>query len=296
VRAGLHHVLAVVQNEQELAGLEGIREGLGERAARRLAQAQRPGHALRDERRLRQRRQLHHPDPIRVVLEELSGELQGQTGLAAAGRPREREQPRARQQAPQLVDLALPADEARRLERQVVGQELQRAERREVARQPRVQQLIDLLRPLQVLETGLAQVPQRGSVREAVAHQVVDRLREEGLAPVADREQPGGAVQDRTEVVALPLLGGSGVKRHAGPQRARLAPFFGGERELGFQSGGERLRRPLESHGEGVSAGLEDAPPVTRDRLAQELIVAGDRTAHGLGMLLPLPRTAPRGR
>jgi hypothetical protein len=67
VRGGVYQVLAVVHHqEQILLRPQVVGERVRERAARLLAHAQGLGHGLRDEIRVRKRRELHQPRPLRI--------------------------------------------------------------------------------------------------------------------------------------------------------------------------------------------------------------------------------------
>ena len=125
--AGLDQMLAVVQNQQHLLGSEVVRERLGQRAARLLANAQGGGHRLWHERRIRQRRQLHQPHTVFEPFHQLARRRQSQPRLAAAARAGERQQAAILQQPLYLGQLLLPSDEAGELQRQVVGRTLRDA-------------------------------------------------------------------------------------------------------------------------------------------------------------------------
>jgi hypothetical protein len=78
-----------------------------------LLHAQHRGDRLGHQRRIRQRRQLHQPNAIRVGLQSLAGEVQREPRLADARRPREREQAAIGQQLVHHGALTLAADKAR---------------------------------------------------------------------------------------------------------------------------------------------------------------------------------------
>ena len=85
-----------------------------------LADAERVRHGLADERRIAQRRQLHEPDAIRILVKQRVRHLQRQPGLAAAAGADQRQQARGGQPLLDLRDLSLAADEARQGLGQVV--------------------------------------------------------------------------------------------------------------------------------------------------------------------------------
>ena len=81
----------------------------------------RSGSGLHDQLRVSQRRQLHQPDAIRVLLQQLCGHLQRQACLARSARRRSSVTRRwDLEQAFHLLDLLLTPDEAGHLGRQVV--------------------------------------------------------------------------------------------------------------------------------------------------------------------------------
>ena len=118
--AGGDQVLAVVEEEQQVLGLEKGRQGLDQRLAGRLAHAKGRGDGLGHQRRVGERGQLDQPDAIRVARELGSRRLDRQPGLAAAAGAGQGEQPGGGEQSLDLGDLALASDEARQSDWQVV--------------------------------------------------------------------------------------------------------------------------------------------------------------------------------
>ena len=82
----------------------GLRDGV-------FADPHRAGDRRNDEVRIGDVPQRHEPGPVRVVVGDACGDLEREARLAGAARPRQGDQPRARQQGPNLVELALPSDE-----------------------------------------------------------------------------------------------------------------------------------------------------------------------------------------
>ena len=127
-----------------------------------------------DELGVGERRERDEEDALREVLDKLRGGLKPEPGLARASRPGQRQQTHVL--APQPLDdrghLALAADQRRGLDGQVRRPVLERAQGRELVRQPLDHQLREPLRPLQVLEPVLAKVAQL----DAVGQLVLDEL------------------------------------------------------------------------------------------------------------------------
>ena len=90
-----------------------------------------------DLRRVAKRSQLGEPDPVGEAVEQTVGSLEHQPGLAGPARADEGDQPMASEEAGDFLELALTADEAGQLDRQVRATCAQRAERRELDREGR---------------------------------------------------------------------------------------------------------------------------------------------------------------
>jgi hypothetical protein len=90
-----------------------------------------------------------------------------------------------------------------------------RAERRECAGQIGADKLEDVLGAREILEAVFAEIAQRGLRRQLVGDQVVPGVREQNLAAVAVGEDAGNTIEGWANVVAVALLGGAGVQRHA---------------------------------------------------------------------------------
>src|SRR5665213_518756 len=90
-----------------------------------------PCHCLREKFRTRERRQFDQPSPITALRNELSGNLERQSGLPYATRPHQGYQTVLLNEREHLCNLCLPADEARELHRQVVHVQVQSPQRRE---------------------------------------------------------------------------------------------------------------------------------------------------------------------
>ena len=85
------------------------------------------------------------------------------------------------------------------------------------------------------------------------------------------------------------------MQRHAHLNRlgqAEPCPCLGLERPLDGKARLERLLWQTKRGMKRIADGLEDLPACSGDRLTQEAIVAGQRGAHGVGVLFPQPRAA----
>src|SRR5215204_5330719 len=106
-------------------------------------------------------------------VDHISGHPQRKAGFAGAARTREGEQTYRLSLDPvtDLLQLGVASDECGGLGRQVVWSTIQCCQRREVAGEPRVEQLEELLGSPQILEPMGAEVQEAGTVRELVGHQ-----------------------------------------------------------------------------------------------------------------------------
>ena len=133
---GLQDVLAVIEDQQQLLALEPLRNRLVDPAALLLAHAQRLGDDAGDQFRIADRREVDEPHAIGIAIEQLRADLHRQPRLANATRANQREQAVTVEQFFDLGDVVLAADEAGGLNRKIVGQRIERAQRRKLVRKP----------------------------------------------------------------------------------------------------------------------------------------------------------------
>src|SRR5215208_12008 len=113
------------------------------------------------------------------LLQEIGTSLKGEAGLAGASRAREREEAHLLAAKPlcYLLDLALPAHQRGGLQGQVVGVAFEGPKGRKLRRQTRPHELEEPLRPEEVLQAPLPQVPQLYVGRQLVACELFGRQR-----------------------------------------------------------------------------------------------------------------------
>src|SRR5436190_6578181 len=201
--ARLDEMLAVVEENQERPAGQVVRERLLERPRRVLAQPERRSDSLGHESSVGERSQRHEPHAIPERLDQTCRDLLRETRLSGSAHAREREQARPEEQRLYLGDLTPPPDEGRELGREVVARCVQGLEWWEIAREIRDQELEETLRPSQILEPMLAEVP-KGSALDLLSKQVTRRLRDEHLSAMGGRTNAGPAVN----VLADIALGG----------------------------------------------------------------------------------------
>ncbi len=196
----LGHALAVVEDDQHLAIAQVVDDHVGRIATRLIADAEHAHQVGRHRFGLRSG-ELDAPDAVSVATDLLGRDLEGETRLAHTARTGERHQPMRSQQAPDLGDVVVAADQARHRGREVVRCHLERSQGWEVALQSRVQHLGEL--------DGLGQIPQAVRTEVAERHlgghagEVGTRgSGDDDLAPVRGGTDAGGSVDDRSVVVA----------------------------------------------------------------------------------------------
>ena len=151
-------LLEVVEDEQRVAVAEVLLDAVDRRPLRR-EQAERAGDRGRHEVRVRHGRERHEPGAVRVPLDAVARQGQRQPRLAGPAGARERQEARPVEERHGVVDLPAP-DEARELRWQVVRRQVEGPERRERGLEGRRFDLVQPLRPREVLEVVLAEVPQ----------------------------------------------------------------------------------------------------------------------------------------
>jgi hypothetical protein len=132
----------------------------------------------------------------------------------------------------------------------------------------------------------------RGAHLKVLADQLSGSLRADDLAAVSDSHQPGGPVHLRTEIVPVALVGLAGMQPHPHPQRDPVRPVLDGQAPLGRQRRRYSLPGAGERRPEAVPAGGEHEPARRLQRLADDLVVDGQGSAHRLPVGLPQARRA----
>src|SRR5438477_12021400 len=105
-----------------------------------------------------------------------------------------------------LDHLQLATDEGSQLQWQVVRNRFQRAQRRELPPQLRMQNLKNVLQRRQVTQPNFTEIAQLDPFREAVAHQDRHGLREQHLTAVGNAHDACSAVHGTAEEIAVPAL------------------------------------------------------------------------------------------
>jgi hypothetical protein len=177
-RGSLQDLLEVVQHQQELLLIQVALQVLQRWGAPRLLQAQGVGDRGGDQTRIGEGSQIHEEHAFRELLHHVGSELEGEAGLAGAAGAREGEEAHLLpvEQPSGGSQLVFAADEGRGLGGQVMGAEIQGAQRREVDAEIRMQQLEEALGAGEVFELMPAQIAEAHALRQVVAHQFLGGL------------------------------------------------------------------------------------------------------------------------
>src|SRR5690606_5224283 len=144
---------------------------------------------------------LDQPDTVRVSGEDLARHTEGQGRLPDAGGPGDRHQTGALEGLDQTLSLALAPDHLGRHGREVPLRGGQRPNRGEAALQAIDGHLIETLIFLDVLETMHPQVLETDALAQVVLDQTGGDGRENDLAPVTRRADPGRQMDVEADVV-----------------------------------------------------------------------------------------------
>ena len=249
----------------------------------------------------------------RAVGVQPAGQLTRELGLADAGLTRHEQRPtstgaRVRPRLEEPLELGVAAHEhaARRQRQRGWQREVHGTGTGSAGAGPdprlagghddrdRAPQLEDVLVARQAPELVLAEVDELGAVDEPVAHQLGGCVGDEHLPAGGERPDPGGPVQGRAVVVAVALERLARVDRDPHPQAEPGRPRLGQDPGADVEGGEHGVARPRED-GEGgvaLALGLDQAAVGPVDHLADELVVAGERVRHRVGLGLPQRRRA----
>ena len=289
LRRGIEDVLAVVEDEQQRLLADGIDECLQRGPAWFLPYLERRRDARGDELWIRERCQLDEPHARAGPVEERRSGLQGEPGLAHSARAGDRHDAGTVQQSAQLPELTLASHERRDLCRQVVGEArvLERTQGSELLDQPRCAHLEQSQRLGEVAEPVLTEVEQRHVRRQRRSYELGDGLGHQHLPAVCRPQHAREAIQHRADVVAVPRRELAGVHSHPNLDVRPVGPRLRSQSPLRGDRGCDRVGRRLEDGMERIADHLEDVPAVAFDRGAHELVMARERDAHRVWVVLP---------
>ena len=238
-----------------------------------------------------ERRELDEPYAVAPSFEQTGGNLKRRARLADSARADERDELVFLNQRRYLGNLRIETYERGRQVRQVVWKRVERAQRREVVREAGRDELVHALGTSKVPQAMLPQIAQTRLRGEIAEHQIGRRARDEDLAAVSDRQQPGDAIHGGAEIVAVPLVGRAGMDRGADAQSA-VVQIEPREFALRGQHRRHRVFRSRERRAERITGRLEHVAPMLFDRGAHDFVVATNRPLHRSPVPFPAPRAS----
>jgi hypothetical protein len=256
-------LLKVVQHEEHaLAGEMFVNRRL-ERPVARLEQPE----CLRDRReqqcRFVDRLERDEPHAVREQLDSFRRGVKREAGLARTPRPRERHEAYVviSEQRLERAELGCAADKRRRLRGQVRGSIFECPQRRELRLQARCEELVESLRPRQILEAMLSEVA-RLDIGE-----IARRLREHDLTTARRGANASRPVHVEADVTTADDRRLSGMDAHADMHRKSV--------ESALPSGGSK---------NGVAGAIEGVEQ--RIALRVDLVSRSEGLAQPLTVLL----------
>ena len=182
----------------------------GQHAGRALVRRLRANH-----RRARAAAPTRQPHAAGETLERIGRDLQRERCLADAARTDQRHEPMRSQQPAQRLArprISRPTSAVSTLRANCLRETSSERSDGNLARHLRREQLINVFGPRQILEPMLARDRERYVGRQNPLQEFAGHTRDEKLAAVSDRQQPGYPVQRRTEVVAVAFVRRPGMK------------------------------------------------------------------------------------
>ena len=98
-------------------------------------------------------------------------------------------------------------------------------------------QFEDVLRRIQIAQAVHAEISKCGRRGQNGDRQFFGCPREQHLTAAPDGQQARNAIDRRSEVVGIPLVGNAGVNRHTHPESPDGTPVLGPNLALRFQRG-----------------------------------------------------------
>ena len=157
-----------------LAGM--VHQGVRHPTAGLLLQPQAAGNRLRNKQGVGEWIQLDQPHAVGLLTNQLRGQLKGEPCLPSAAWSSQGHQAGSPMHFLQLLQLLLASDERGELGRQIGELARQGREGWELDRVGEVNQLVDALRPGQILQTVEAKIPERRVWRQLINEELLGGL------------------------------------------------------------------------------------------------------------------------
>ena len=220
-------MFAIVQHDQHLAVTRKADKRVHRGAARLIRQCEGSGHRDWHQVGVGDRRQVDIPHAVAKLGRYFGRRLYSQTCLASTSRAGQGDQSVVAENLSQILDLGTTAHKTRQLYRKAMcSNGFRCAQWWKLVAQIGMAQLHHPFRAENTAQFVTAEMGQPGVGRKRVEHQVHSRARQHGLAAVRQVAQPCGAVDRRTDVVALVTqLHLPGMHADAQPDRGQRCPL-----------------------------------------------------------------------
>ncbi len=269
-------MFAVVDHDEQFAWPQVPGDHLLDRGAFAWSQTPRLTDGGHDEGWISDGSQLHQPRPIGHVAHQVSCGLDRQPGLAGPTDTGEHDEPVVRYQTTQFFQLACPTDKRGEVVGQVVAADVHRLDRPVHYGKIGMSDLEHVLWVGQVLEVMRAEILKLESAIEV--HPGRDGGQQD-LAAMPGRHDAGRPVQNRSEVVAVPLLGRPGVDPHPDLD-GRPRPVSREKTQLNGGGGGNGIVVEAERHRERIPGSREHVATSSIDLLPHDLVVQLEAGRH----------------
>lgn len=267
----LEELLEVVHDNQHVSATEVVDHCLEDRPTRLLPELERLGDGGRHEARIGDRAQIDEVHAVRLAVELPSRDLQREACLPCSSRSGQREESCLAEKLPELGNLTLTPNERCSLGRKVRLPGIECSDGREDVKQAVHHQLIQMLRPLDVLQVVYTEVSELHAIRQSVLDQGSGRVADDHLPAVRSVRDPGGTVDVESDVPVRPDHAFAHVKTHA---HGHVMPRWPGlARDISLRrNGGLDSAAGGSEHGEHrITLGADLDALVVGDCLAEDL-------------------------
>ena len=231
-RCGPQQVLTVVEHEHKLLRSQEANERRDRVPTLAGIHTEHLEHGIGHRVALANTFELAQPRPVPAAGRHTRRDLECEARLADPAHTRERYHRDVCEGRRNCDQILFVADERRELARQVARDPVAPGQPGEVDDEIGMSELEDDLGPLQVSKPEPAELDEPDASCHPVTYKIGGRLRAQHLAGVSHRHESSSTVQRRTEVIAVPLVGYTGVQAHPRAQRANRTPRLDGQRSL----------------------------------------------------------------
>ncbi len=281
----IDQVLAVVQNQQGDPVGQRLREDVLHAPRRLLGDTRRFGHRSRNRCRVGECAELDEPRSIGEAIQDIEGRLDGEPCLADAAQSHNSDHALSREQRHKRLPLLGTPHEAGPYVRQIVNDDPDQPQRRELGSKIRMSQLEQ---PLGLRESAQLKRPQRnqaGVRRQPALGGVGSRLGDQDLAAMCPGADAGHLMNGEIDVAAPERCGRTGVDPDPHQHLDAGWPGMGCQRSLALKAGGQRFGGVGEREEERVTLGVDLHAAVAGEGAAKQRLMGGQQPRVALADL-----------